>query len=213
MNFEKLVNSKINVFADWIIRLVMINLMIIVSSLLVITIYPALSAGFNMFHDYINGKNPKLFKGFINYFKEDFKKKVIIGIIIGISILVGFLNVRYYSTILETTSSVFYLIGYYVTLALLAALYAGSFYSIVVFRVSPSLKIKHIIKVSFVLAGKFYFRTLLLVIVNTAVILLLIYPPTAMLFIFVGVSIVLVVDVLITTDVIYYLVNLGEKNG
>ncbi|MCD6482156.1 MAG: hypothetical protein J7K80_00270, partial [Candidatus Izimaplasma sp.] len=62
MSFEKLVNSKINVFADWIIRLVMINLMIIVSSLLIITIYPALTAGFNLFHDYINGKNPKLFR-------------------------------------------------------------------------------------------------------------------------------------------------------
>jgi len=213
MDFEKLVNSKINVFADWVIRLVMINLMVIISSLLIITIYPALSAGYNLFHDYVNGKNPKLFKGYFKYFKEGFKQKIIIGIIIGISILIGFLNVRYYSTVLETTSSAFYLIGYYVTLALLAALYAGSFYSIVVFRVSPNLKIKTIIKVSFVLAGKFYFRTLLLVIVNTSVIFLLIYPPTAMIFIFAGVSIVLVLDVLITTDVIHYLVNLGEDNA
>ncbi len=213
MDFEKLVNSKINVFADWVIRLVMINLMVIISSLLIITIYPALSAGYNLFHDYVNGKNPKLFKGYYQYFKESFKQKIIIGSIIGISILIGFLNVRYYSTVLETTSSAFYLIGYYVTLALLAALYAGSFYSIVVFRVSPKLKIKTIIKVSFVLAGKFYFRTLLLVIVNTSVVFLLIYPPTAMIFIFAGVSIVLVLDVLITTDVIHYLVNLGEDNA
>jgi len=187
--------------------------MVIVSSLLIVTIYPALTAGFNLFHDYVNGKNPKLVKGFIKYFKESFKKKIIIGIIIAFSILIGFLNVRYYSTVLETTSSIFYLVGYYVTLALLAALYAGSFYSIVVFRVSPTLKIKYIIKVSFVLAGKFYFRTLLLVIINTSVIFLLVYPPTAMIFIFMGISIVLVADVFITTDVIYYLVNLGDNNG
>ena len=212
MNFEKLMNSKINIFADWVIRLVMINLMIIVSSLLVITIYPAISAGYNMFYDYVNGKNPKLIKGFIKYFKEGFMKKVIIGIMIGISVVVGFLNVRYYSTVLETNTSTFYLIGYYVTLALLATLYAGSFYSIVIFRVSHEAKIKNIIKVSFVLAAKFYFRTLLLVIVNTGVVFLLVYPPTAMIFIFMGVSIVLLIDVLVTRIVVHYLVNLGEDN-
>ena len=212
MNFEKLMNSKINVFADWVIRLIMINLMIIVSSLLLLTIYPALCAGYNMLHDYVNGKNPKLFKGFYGYFKEAFMKKVVVGIIIGISVLIGFLNVRYYSTVLEIQTSTFYFVGYYVTLALLAALYAGSFYSIVVFRVSPSAKVRNIIKVSFILAGKFYFRTLLLVVVNTGVVFLLVYPPTAMIFIFMGVSIVLAVDVLVTTDVVYYLANLGEKD-
>ena len=213
MDFEKLVNSKINVFADWVIRLVMINLMIIVFSLPVLTIFPAISAGYNMFFDYTNGKDTKLFSGFFRYFKEGFTKKVVVGMIIGISVLLGILNVQYYSTVLETNKGAFFFIGYYVTLALLAALYAASFYSIVVVKVFPTTKLKNIVKLSFVLAGKFYFRTLLVVIINVGVFALLIYPPTAMFFIFMGVSIVLVADALITKDVVAYLMSLGERNG
>jgi len=213
MNFEKLVNSKINVFADWVIRLVMINLMVIVFSLPVITIFPAISAGYHLMFDYTNGKNTKLFSGFFTYFRESIGKKMILGIIIGIAIIIGFLNVRYYTEVLKINPTVFYNIGYYVTLAMLAALYAGSFYSVVVITVYPYTKLRNIFKLSFVVAGKFYFRTLLVVIVNTAVFLLLFYPPTAMIFIFMGVSIVLLVDSLITRDVVTYLANLGEKNG
>ncbi len=211
MNFEKLANSKINVFADWVIRLVMINLMIIVFSLPILTIYPAISAGYNMFHDYTNTKNPKLFRGYFGYFKSNLKRKILIGLIIVISIVVGFLNVRYYSTVLEQGASVFYLIGYYVTLALLATLYAISIYSLVVISVYPKSKLRNLFKLSFILAGKFYFRTLLLVIINTGVILLLIYPPTAMIFIFMGMSIVLLIDALITRDVVVYLTTFGDK--
>jgi uncharacterized membrane protein YesL len=212
MNFEKLVNSKINEFADWIIRLVMVNIMIIVFSIPLLTIYPAVSAGFNMFHDYISGNNVKLFSGFFNYFKENLLRKVFIGIIIGMIIVMGFLNVRYYTKILEEDSSMFYLIGYYVTLALLAASYAASLYTFVVVKVSSKIKIKNVFKLSFVLAGKFYFRTLLLVIINSTVFVLLVYPPTAMIFIFMGISIVLVLDALVTRDVVSYLDGLGSKS-
>ncbi len=212
MNFEKLVNSKINVFADWIIRLVTINLMVIVCSLPVITIYPAISAGYNMFHDYTKGENVKLFSGFFGYFKKDITRKMLIGFIIGFSVTLGFLNVRYYSTILETSPSTFYQIGYYVTLALLAALYAVSVCSIVVVKVYPRTRLITLFKLSFIIAGKYYFRTLVLLIVNSAVFLLLIYPPTAMIFIFMGVSLVLLVDSLITRDIVFFLSNFGDKN-
>jgi len=212
MSFERLVNSKINVFADWVTRFIVINIMIIVFSLPIITIYPAVSAGYNMFYDYTTGKESKLVRGFFNYFKEQFLRKMILGLIIGIAVIVGFLNVRYYSTILETDVSTFYLIGYYVTLALLAALYAASLYTVVVVRVNPTIKVKDIFRLSFILAGKFYFRTLLLVVINTSIFILLIYPPTAMIFIFMGVSIVLTLDAIVTRDVVYYLANLGENN-
>lgn len=176
MSFEKLVNSKINEFADWVIRLVMINIMVIVFSIPLLTIYPAVSAGYNMFHDYVTGKEVRLFSGFFKYFKEDILRKIFIGIIIGIIIVMGFLNVRYYSQILENDTTTFYLIGYYVTLALLAASYAASFYTFVVVNVSSKIKVKNVFKLSFVLAGKFYFRTLLLVIINSLIFILLIYP-------------------------------------
>lgn len=213
MSFEKMVNSKINVFADWVIRLVMVNIMVILFSIPIITIYPAISAGYNMFSDYTTGKEVNLIKGFYNYFKEELLRKMIIGLIIGIAVVFGFLNVRFYSTVLEVDASTFYLIGYYVTLALLAALYAASLYTFVVVRVSPTIKVKNIFKLSFVLAGKYYFRTLLLVIINSSIFLLLFYPPTAMIFIFMGISIVLTLDALVTRDVVEYLDGLGKDNG
>ena len=212
MDFEKLVNSKINVFADWILRLVTINLMVIVFSLPIITIYPAISAGYNMFHGYIKGENTKLFSGYFNNFKQDIIRKMLIGFIVGFGVVLGFLNVRFYSTVLETNPSTFYLIGYYVTLALLAALYAVSVCSIVVVKVYPRTKLVTIFKLSFIIAGKFYFRTLLLLIVNSSVFLLLIYPPTAMIFIFMGVSLVLLIDALITRDIVFFLSNIGDKD-
>ena len=212
MSFEKLVNSKINEFADWVIRLVMVNIMIIVFSIPLLTIYPAISAGYNMFYDYTTGKDVRLFSGYFKYFKENIFRKILVGTIIGFIIVIGFLNVRYYSQVLESNASVFYLIGYYVTLALLAASYAASLYTFVVVKVSSTIKIKNIFKISFVLAGKFYFRTLLLVIINSAVFILLVYPPTAMIFIFMGISIVLVLDALVTRDVVYYLDELGNEN-
>ena len=138
---------------------------------------------------------------------------MILGLIIGIAVVFGFLNVRFYSTVLEVDASTFYLIGYYVTLALLAALYAASLYTFVVVRVSPTIKVKNIFKLSFVLAGKYYFRTLLLVIINSSIFLLLFYPPTAMIFIFMGISIVLTLDALVTRDVVEYLDGLGKDNG
>ena len=213
MNIEKLFNSKINVFADWVIRLIVINLLIIVCSLLVITIYPAISAGYNLLYDYTTGKETKIFKGFFDYFKEEIIRKIIVGSIILVAMVFGFLNVRYYSAILEIDANTIYLIGYYVTLALLAIVYAASLYSFVVFRVSPQAKVKNIFRISLVLAGKFYLRTLLLVIINTVVFLLLFYPPTAMVFIFMGASIVLVLDAIVTRDAVIYLENLGKDNG
>ena len=75
------------------------------------------------------------------------------------------------------------------------------------------LSLINIFKLSFVLAGKYYFRTLLLVIINSSIFLLLFYPPTAMIFIFMGISIVLTLDALVTRDVVEYLDGLGKDNG
>lgn len=210
--FDKVVNSKLNAVADWIIRLIMINIMIIFFSLPVVTLYPALSAGYNLLHDYSQQKDTKLFKGFWKYFKIGIGKKIIVEIVLLIVFLLGYSNIRYYTSIIEG-NNLFFLIGYYVSLALLAMVYGVSLYTLVVVKVNPKMRLLHIFKISFMLAGKFYFITMLLVIVNSIPFLLLFHPITMLIFVFMGITIPLLLHVLLTKNAVFYLEGLGDKNA
>jgi len=213
--FDKIMNSKINEVADWIIRLFILNFLIIFFSLGIITIYPALSAGYNMFNDYANKKSPKLFSGYFKYFKEALGYKIILNIIIVLVFLLGYLNIRYYDLSLKDNSTTFLLIGYYVSLALVAMWAATTFYSIVVFRVNTKVKFFNLLKLSFYLAGKYYFLTLLIVItvIAPAILILLNNSITTFIFVFLGVSVPLIFQVLITKPVVRYIEKIGDKNG
>jgi len=212
MNFEKLMNSKINVIADWIIRIVMINIMVILCALPIITLYPAVVAGYNVFSDYVDRKEVRLFPAFFNHFRDHIGKKIGFGLLIIVIVYLSFTNSSYYSSILETSPSTFILIGYYVTLVLLAIMYAMTLYTLVVFRVFPELKLFRIIKLAFFLSGKYYYITIFLVLVNTIPVLMLFTPVTSVLFVFMGVSIPLLVHALLTQQARLYLAQLGAKS-
>ena len=211
--FEKLVNSRINEVADWIIRLIVLNVMIVFFSLAIVTIYPAFSAGYNMFNDYVSKKNPRLFKDYYRYFKEALGKKILLGLIIVVVFLLGYMNIRYYNLYLADNSTLFYTIGYYISLGLLAIWFAMTMYSIIVVRVTTKIKLLYLFKLSFFLAGKYYFRTLLIVSITIAPFFLLLTPITTMVFIFMGLSIPLLLNVLLTRRAVEYLEKLGERNG
>lgn len=213
--FEKIVNSKINEIADWIIRLIMLNIMMIFFSLAIVTIYPAISAGYSMFSDYTNKKNPKLFKDYFLYFKEALGRKILLGLIIVLVFGLAYLNIRYYDLSLTESSSSFYLVGYYISLALIAMWTATTFYTIVVIKVKPRIKFINLFKLSFFLAGKFYLITLLLVIIALIPFMMILFASTIspLFFIFMGLSIPSVLAALVTRKATRYLEKLGEVNG
>lgn len=211
MNFEKLVNSKLNVIADWIIRLVMLNILMIFTSLAVVTIYPSLSAGYNMFNDYLNKKDVKLFRGYFGYFKESIGRKMILTIIIGVFFAIGYSNTRYY-TVFVQDAEIFYTVGYYVTLTVLVILFTIVLYSFSIIRVFPTLKFMRLFKVSFYLAGKYYFVSLGLVVVTLLPMILLFYPQLMLLYILVGVSLPVILNSVLTKNVVKYIQTLGENN-
>ncbi len=213
MNFEKLVNSKINRIADWIIRLIVLNVLMIATSLAVITIYPSLVAGYNMFNDYINDRDTKLFKGYFSYFKENFVRKVIVSIIIILVAFIGITNVMYYNDTLAETNNLFYSVGYFATLSLLAIFYAVTMYTFVVVRVNSKMRYTSLFKLSFYLAGKNFLITILLVFVNSIPIVLLFFPRLLSVIILVGLSLPMSLNALLTNGVVRYLEDLGEKNG
>lgn len=212
MNFEKLVNSKVNRVADWIIRLVMINIMMIFTSLLLVTIYPSISAGYNMFNDYTNDRDTKLFGGYFTYFKENLGRKIIVSIIITLVLFLGGSNIMYYNSSLDTDVSWFHNVGYFVTLSFVVIFYATSIYTVVIARVSSKMKYTSLFKLAFFLAGKNYFTTVLVVLVSSIPVLLFFFPQLFIVIIMMGISLPLLVQVYLTNGIVYYLESLGEKN-
>ena len=72
MKDNKIANSKVFTFFDWIWRLMVLNLLTLVFSIGIITIMPAICAAFKTIKDTKEKYNPKIFKPFL----ENFLKKV-----------------------------------------------------------------------------------------------------------------------------------------
>ncbi len=212
MFYEKKIFQKINTIADWIIRFVVINVMVVTLSIPLITLYPAMSAGYNLFHDYANQDEVKLFSGYFGHLKENFGKKLLLGIILSIILFLGYTNVTYYVDILNENSNWFYLTGYYVTSAFLALSIVITLLSVTAIKVFPDAKIIVLLKLSFFLIGKFFFRTLLLVVVTVLPFVMLLSPITTFIFVFAGISLPLFLNVIITKPIVLYLMKLGEQN-
>ncbi len=212
MKFEGRFYQIITAFSDWTLRVVMLNIMMIITMLPIVTIFPALSAGYNMFSDYFNQEDPPLIKGYFGYLKKDFKKKFSFNLVLIFLALLGVANTRYYMLSLEGNGNAFEFVGYYVSLFLLIGLFIITLYVLTVHRVYPRIKLTLLFKVSFFLAGKFLFRTILLVFSLLIPLVMFTFPFTMMMFVFTGVSILIMVNVYITRPAVDYLESLGENH-
>lgn len=211
MQHEKTFFQKLNTISDWIIRIVMVNVLMIITSLPIITIYPSLAAGYDLMHEYSEKNESNLFKGYFGYFIKHLKLKLILGFILFFLLFMGFYNVTYYVEILKTNESLFYQIGYYMTFGFLVVAIVVTLYTLTVIHVYPNIKLRSIIKLSFFVSGKYFLRTILLVIVNLIPFVLWLTPITMLIFIFAGLSIPIILNVLITKPVVFYLKELGEQ--
>ena len=212
MKYEKTFYQKVNTIADWIIRIIMLNILMIVTSLAIFTIYPSLSAGYKLFHQYINKDEEKLFKGYFKYFIEDIGKKIAMSVILILLLLIGYLNVTYYVDYLNADANWFYMIGYYVTLAFLVSSFIVTLYTLAVFHVVPNAKLILKFKLAFYLSGKFFLKTVLLVLTTLIPFLLLMTPITQLVFVFGGLSIPILLNALITNQVVKYIEGLVKDD-
>jgi uncharacterized membrane protein YesL len=209
MNFDKLMNSRINWIADWIIRIVVINILVIVTMLPIITWYPAFVAGYSVFADTLDNKDVKLFRSFFRHFRTNLPRRLLFGVVVFLLTYLGFANSSYYSTLIEAGEGWFYQAGYFVTIVLLAMLYAVILYTFVVVYVLPSIKFKPLVKLSLYLAGKYYFITIFLVLLNMIPILMLFTSVTSVLFVFSGVSLPLLTHAILTQSARRYIEKIG----
>lgn len=212
MVYEKSLYQKINTVADWIIRIIMINILMIFTSLLVVTIYPSLAAGYKLFHQYIHKDEEKLFKGYYKFFLEDIGKKIGIGIIFIVVLALGYINTTYYVDVLNEQSTWFYLAGYYVTLAFLVSAFIVTLYTLAVMYVVPKAKMILMFKLAFYLSGKYFLRTVLLVLTTAVPFVLLMTPITQLIFVFAGLSIPVLLNALITDKIVEYVEGLVKSD-
>ncbi|AUD66044.1 hypothetical protein BK011_10215 [Tenericutes bacterium MZ-XQ] len=212
MVYEKSLYQKINTVADWMIRIIMINILMIFTSLLVVTIYPSLAAGYKLFHCYIHKDEEKLFKGYFKFFLEDIGKKIGIGLIFIVVLVLGYINTTYYVDILNEQSTWFYLAGYYVTLAFLVSAFIVTLYTLAVMYVVPKAKVVLMFKLAFYLSGKYFLRTVLLVLTTALPFVLLMTPITQLIFVFAGLSIPILLNALITDKIVDYVEGLVKSD-
>ena len=212
MVYEKTFYQKINTVADWIIRIIMLNILMIITSLPVITIFPSIAAGYKMFRRYIHKDEEKLFKGYFEFFLQDFGKKFSVGLVLIVIIGLGYLNVTYYVDLLNVNNNIFYLVGYYLTLAVLISAFIIMLYTMSILYILPKIKLVLLFKLAFYLSGKYFFKTVLLVLTTIVPFLMLMLPITQIMFVFAGISIPLLLNVLITDSVVEYIEGLVKDD-
>ena len=210
--YDKTLYQKLNTFADWVIRLVVINILIIVTSLPLITLYPALLAGYKMFHKFLNKEEVPIFKSYFNFFGENIGQKLKIGLILAAAILVGVINITIYNEFLEANPSPFNLVGQYVMVVMVLSVIFVTMYTFPLMLTYPNTNIWLLIKFAFFLSGKFIFRTGMAILILFIPIVLLIHPLLTLILVFVGMSTMVLLYALVFKKVIDYVEGLDEAN-
>jgi uncharacterized membrane protein YesL len=205
---EKPLYQKLNSVADWIIRLIMVNILVVLTALPIITFYAAFSTGYNVFSDYLKKDEAGILKSFWAHLKTGLRKKLILGTLFIFLGAFFYYNMSYYENLLNQDLTIFYQIGYFVSLSLLIITVLLCLQSFPVSYVHIDLKIKKILKLSFMVAGKFFLLSILLISFYFIPIGLFLGSLTVVLNVFVGFSIPILMNALITKKVVGYLEGL-----
>jgi uncharacterized membrane protein YesL len=212
VTIEKPLYQKLNSIADWIIRIIVTNILVIVTALPIVTLYAALSAGFNVFADVLDKDEENIFKRFYDHFKAHLPKRLLIGTLMILLVLFGYYNLLYYREILKSNDTLFYVIGYYAMFSLIIILFVLTLQSFAVSRVYPNANVTMTFKLSFFISGKYFIRTFLLIVIWTLPVLLFFSPFLMTLFFFAGVGMPLLLQALLARPILRGLKELGDRH-
>ena len=141
--FEKPWFQKLNKIADWIIRIVILNIVLVVFSIGIVTLYIGFKVAYELFKDYTEGKETPLFKGIWELTKKDFLKNLGLGALLAFLIAFGILNMYYYNNNIKADASWFYYMGFFVTFMFTVGVYLIAIYSVSVFHLFAEISIKN----------------------------------------------------------------------
>ena len=224
---RKILNSKVYKVVDFIVRLMLLNILLIMisSSLFIIvttfvsdlkriwylilliptilTIFPSVVALTEVIKSYIIDKNTGLLKDFFRFFAKHFFKAMLVGIILSIFILL-LVNSYFYFDATKLNGPI-YMIGYILTLSFSLILLLLAIHMSLVFVYFSELNIIQIAKISFIIAFKELGITLVLVIIAfLSIILSYYFQIYLILFAF---SLVIYFNVLLTKRIYIKLAN------
>lgn len=151
--------QKLNLIADWILRIVTINLFLVFATVLIVPFYPALYAAFKLFRDWTSGKHTPIFDGFWGYFKENFKQKLFVGLIFVAVLLVAVLSLNSYNDYIKADDKLIYLIGYYVVLLCLIMFILVTLYTVLILIYFKDISLSNVYKLSLYVLAKYFYIT------------------------------------------------------
>lgn len=188
----------LNIIADWIIRIVVLNVFMVVLTIPIVTFYAGYKAAYSLFVDYTEDKTTPLFRGFWENLKKDFWRDVGVGALFLILLAVGVLGAYNYLRMLQNDEgNVMYTLGFLITAGFSLLFIMTMIYSVTVLYIAPEISLKNLFKVSLVVTGKYFFRSIVVIIITIAPVFLMISPMLMPIFVFVGLSVPLVLNVLL----------------
>lgn len=195
---KKKLYEILNYYADWVIRIIIVNFLTILMMLPIVTIIPALTSAYKILSDALNKDETSILKSYFKYFKEDIANKIIMSIIvIGILVITVFNN-RLYAANLEAGKGIIHNFGYYITLIIIIGTIMVALYLPLTFTERAGKELKDIAKISFYLSGKYFMRTIFITLTLLIPFLMLTNSILFLFFIFTGISLPLLIIAAIT---------------
>lgn len=170
-----ILNSKLYKGLDRFTNIFLLNLMWLISSLPLITLFPAAAAMFNVFKDWSEGKERNLIKSYFKYFKKHFKHSFIYGILWFLTLIIFYLDL---TIINEFESYSFMMTALLFLLIILVAFNTTYFIPITIMQFELTLIQK--VKNAFLFSIMFFPTTLLCIIISSVVFISTAYFPPLM---------------------------------
>lgn len=193
MRKDGFMKSGIYRVLDYIARLVILNILVLVISFLLLLIFngkqwpliitaltflPSIVSSFKVVKDYEDGKNPSIFKPFFKAFIQYYLKSLIYTVIIG---LVGILLLNSYSVFnAHYSEGVVYVIGYYLTISLMIVAALGVVQLPLVMVNFDGLSLMQYLKLSLVMGFKDLLSSAIIVVIIALVAIVGVVYPTVL---------------------------------
>lgn len=208
--FEKPFFQKLNKIADWLIRIVVINVIVILLCLTVVLFFVGIKVGYALFTDYLNSKETPIFAGAWKVLKDNFSKSVGYSAFSVIVIAVTGLNIYFYLGRLSHEVTTFIVIGFFITFAFLIGFFIVSLYMAPVLLMNPNLKFKETYKLSLYLAGKNFLRSFIVLLGFVLMPVLLLNVYTSIVYVLAGMSFSIIIFSALTKNIIVTLKTEGN---
>lgn len=209
--FEKPFFHKLNLVADWILRIVVLNIFLILSTLLVVTLYPGISASYKLFKEWTEGDNTPIFSGFWNYFKEDFKRKISISIILILVLVIGIYSMITYNDFIKENEGMIYLVGYYIVLIFLIGFVLATLFTVPIMMYFKEINLTNIYKLALYIMARYFYITILVSILWIVPLILLYFEQLMVIYVISGLSLTVLLWVLSSRPIFRFLERISKN--